>query len=66
MLVERPELAILVDEIGRGRHPTEQKALTETAEDRTLSGYMLLNYSLFERVYLLYAKKWIDEETWGQ
>ncbi len=27
---------------------------------------MLLNYSLFERVYLLYDKKWIDAETWSQ
>ena len=27
---------------------------------------MLLMYSLFERIYLLYAKKWIDDDTWGQ
>jgi hypothetical protein len=37
-----------------------------TAEDSALFGYMLLNYSLFERIYLLYTRKWIDEDTWSQ
>jgi len=27
---------------------------------------MLLNYSLFERVYLLHAMKWIDDGTCDQ
>jgi len=66
MLVEKPELGKLVDEMGRGRLGGGQKASTETAEARALFGYMLLNYSLFERIYLLYARKWIDEDTWSQ
>jgi len=66
MLVERPELGKLVDEIGRTKAPTDAQAETMAAEDRALFGYMLLNYSLFERVYLLYARKWIDKDTWDQ
>jgi len=66
MLVERPELGRLVDDIGRASAQKESKAQTLTAEDRALFGYMLLNYSLFERIYLLYTRKWIDEDTWSQ
>jgi hypothetical protein len=68
MLVERPELGKLIDEMGRSIAPSDSKAQGKaiTIEDRATFGYMLLNYSLFERVYLLYAKKWIDKETWDQ
>jgi hypothetical protein len=66
MLVERPELGRLVDDLARTAPESEAKAQTKTAEERALFGYMLLNYSLFERIYLLYAKKWIDEDTWSQ
>lgn len=66
LLVQKPELASLVDELGqfsRGGVPESSKLSPERA---AAFGYMLLNYSLFERVYLLYAKKWIDEDTWSQ
>ena len=66
LLVQKPELASLVDELGqfsRGGVPESSKLSPEKA---AVFGYMLLNYSLFERVYLLYAKKWIDEDTWSQ
>ncbi len=66
MLVERPELSRLVNEMGRGHISGEYSTKTETEEERALFSYMLLNYSLFERIYLLYAKKWIDEDTWSQ
>ena len=65
MLVENPQLGKVVDEIGRGS--TLETPLTPvTVEDRAIFGYMLLNYSLFERIYLLYARKWIDKDTWEQ
>ena len=35
-------------------------------KDRPVFSYMLLNYSLFGRVYLLCSRKWIDGETWNQ
>ncbi len=65
MLVDKPELSRLVNEMGRGQ-VSGASVKTETEEERVLFGYMLLNYSLFERIYLLYTKKWIDEDTWGQ
>ncbi len=66
MLVERPELAALVDQLGEINSAAGPKNNKLTPEKSAVFGYMLLNYSLFERVYLLYAKRWIDEETWGQ
>jgi hypothetical protein len=68
LLVQRPELASTIEEMGeifsaRAGAPAPLKLTPERA---AVFGYMLLNYSLFERVYLLYAKKWIDEDTWTQ
>ena len=63
MLVQNPGLGEIMEDLGRevapGSSPLGEK-------NRTVFGYMLLNYSLFERVYLLHAKKWIDEDTWRQ
>lgn len=67
LLVDKPELGTLIEDIsmrGDPEHP-ERKVLLNK-ENRVVFGYMLLNYSLFERVYLLYARKWIDQETWKQ
>jgi len=66
MLVEKPELGSLVDEIGRLNSSSWESRAELSPQDRAQFGYMLLEYSLFERVYLLYAKKWIDEDTWSQ
>ncbi len=66
LLIQKPELAPLIEELGPlipGRGPESIKLTPERA---AVFGYMLLSYSLFERVYLLYAKKWIDEDTWSQ
>jgi hypothetical protein len=62
LLVQRPELAKLVDELD----PSRPGQTPMTPERRTVFGYMILQYSLFERVYLLYTKKWVDEDTWSQ
>ncbi len=66
MLVQKPELAKLVDELGPPREGRDTQSTPMTSERGAVFGYMLLNYSLFERIYLLYSKKWIDEETWRQ
>jgi hypothetical protein len=42
---------------------------TETkiaAEDISVIANLLIAYGIVEEAFLLYAKKWIDEETWGQ
>jgi hypothetical protein len=66
LLVEQPELASLIDQLGEASRAAGPKFDKLAPEKSTVFGYMLLNYSLFERVYLLYAKRWIDEETWIQ
>jgi hypothetical protein len=68
LLVQKPELAALVEELGQlmPGAPERTERTKMTPERSAVLGYMLLNYSLFERVYLLYAKKWIDEDTWSQ
>lgn len=60
MLVEKPELTKLLsqpDLVGEGQLNAEEQALV---------AYLLLGYGIFEEVYSLYKKKWIDEETWKQ
>lgn len=65
LMVDKPQLAGLLDELGPPEWRESQTTPT-TPEKSAIFGYMLLNYSLFERVYLLYAKKWIDKDTWDQ
>jgi hypothetical protein len=65
LLVQKPELASLVDELGQ-LTPGVTVRTKLTPERSAVLGWMLLNYSLFERIYLLYAKNWIDEDTWSQ
>jgi hypothetical protein len=66
LLVEKPELATMVNELGQVSRAAGSQTTSLTREQGPVFGYMLLNYSLFERVYLLYAKKWIDKDTWEQ
>jgi hypothetical protein len=66
LLVQKPELASLIDQMGELTRSGVPESSRLTPERSAVFGYMLLNYSLFERVYLLYAKKWIDEDTWSQ
>ena len=58
---EKPETSMLLrDWLGRG---TEAKI---AAEDVSIIANLLIAYGIIEEAFLLYAKKWIDEETWGQ
>lgn len=64
MLVERPELNRIQVELVR-MGVIKDDAI-QSAEDFALRNYVLLIYSLFERIHLLYRKKWIDQDTWDQ
>lgn len=66
LLVEKQELAGLINQIGELSAPRGKQFQKLGPEDTAVFGYMLLNYSLFERVYVLYSKKWIDGETWKE
>ena len=58
---EKPELSrLLRDWLGRD---TETKV---PAEDVSVVADLLIAYGIVEEAFLLYAKRWIDEETWGQ
>jgi hypothetical protein len=66
MLVERPELSKLLD-FNEAMRPAEGgNALKLSPEEQATSAYLLLGYGIFEEVYSLYKKKWMDEETWQQ
>jgi hypothetical protein len=66
MLVERPELSKLLDFDEAMRPPEGGAAQKLSQEDQTLSAYLLLGYGIFEEVYALHKKKWMDDESWQQ
>lgn len=67
MLSERPELYAFQLEIfnrSSRRGAREQKSYTR--EEMVIRNYVILLYGFFERVFSLYRRKWIDEDTWRQ
>jgi hypothetical protein len=67
MLVERPELAKLLD-FDEAMKPPEEEGTPQkmSGEEQTLTAYLLLGYGIFEEVYSLHKKKWMDDETWSE
>lgn len=61
MLVEKPQLARLLMQRIR---EVDGKSITD--EDASVVGHLLAAYGIIEEAYLLYKKKWIDEDTWLQ
>jgi hypothetical protein len=58
---EKPELSkLLRDWLSRD---TETKI---AVDDVSVIANLLIAYGIVEEAFLLYAKKWIDGETWGQ
>jgi hypothetical protein len=66
MLVERPELNKMVNEIGLPSDGAGTDPEKLSSEDGATLAYLLLGYGIIEETYSLYSKKWIDEETWAQ
>ena len=66
MLVERPELAILQIELARLTRTGDLETRTPTPEQLVVRNFVMLLYGIFERIYMLYWKKWIDADTWRQ
>ena len=63
MLIDKPELQKLRYEIASLRGETMEKL---SQEEEVVTSYLLLGYGLFEEVFLLHKKKWIDDDTWSQ
>jgi len=66
MLVEKPELSRLLNFDEAMRPPEGGPAQKLSQEEQTLSAYLLLGYGLFEEIFSLHKKEWMDEETWQQ
>jgi predicted RNA polymerase sigma factor len=37
-----------------------------SSEEATVYGHLLVAYGIIEEAFLLYTRKWIDEDTWQQ
>ena len=62
MQSEKPELnKLLRDQLHSGNTKTKM-----AAEDASVIVSLLIAYGIIEEAFLLYMKKWIDEETWRQ
>jgi hypothetical protein len=65
MLSERPELyPFQLDLFNANRRFGREKPYTR--EEMIIRNYCIMLYGFFERVYFLYRRKWIDEDTWRQ
>ena len=62
MQAEKPELNKLLRDQLQSRNTDTKIA----AEDISVITNLLIAYGIIEEVFLLYVKKWIDDETWGQ
>jgi len=57
-LVEKPVLAkFLVDQM---------QGTDISSDEATVYAHLLVAYGIIEEAFLLYSKKWIDEDTWSQ
>jgi hypothetical protein len=67
MLVDKPELGQILADVGDGNSDsTGLSKLLATAKNPAAIAYIILGYGIFEEIFSLYKKKWIDEETWNQ
>ena len=67
MLSDRPELyQFQIELFSRTDRPTGRELKSLSREDLIIRNYAITMYGLFERIFALYRRKWIDEDTWKQ
>ena len=67
MLSERPELyAFQLELFNASRRTPGREQKSYTRDEMVIRNYVVMLYGFFERVFFLYRRKWIDEETWRQ
>lgn len=66
MLVENPRLTRLLEVAQTQFSPSQGPFEKLSQDDEATLAYLLLGYGIFEEVYSLYKKKWMDEDTWQQ
>lgn len=64
--VERPELGRLFDSVAKANPAAQERWGPLSDEEKLARTHLMMVYGLLERVYLLYDKGWIDEDTWAQ
>jgi hypothetical protein len=63
MLIEKPELS-KIRNFRDSPWSSGSKFEKLSEEDEVVSSYLLLGYGIFEEVFLLHKRKWIDDHTW--
>lgn len=67
MQAETPELYRFQLELFRRVGTPSGRNLKEfSREDLIIRNYVVMIYGFFERVYFLYRRRWIDDDTWRQ
>jgi hypothetical protein len=64
MLVEKPELTKMLSL--QITTPSGKPLERLSPEDEAIQAYLLLGYGMFEEIYALHKRGWMDDETWRQ
>src|SRR5207253_11368003 len=62
--VNRPEIGELLDDLVRPGFTSAADLPPLSSREKLVRSYLLMINDLFERVYILHEKRWIDEASW--
>src|SRR5205807_6693340 len=62
--VNRPEIGELLDDLVRPGFTSAADLPPLSSREKLVRSYLLMIYGLFERVYILHDKRWIDDASW--
>lgn len=67
VLSEWPELyAFQLELFNRSGRSLGREQQSYSREEMVVRNYVIMLYGFFERIYFLFRRKWIDEDTWKQ
>src|SRR2546429_9733168 len=64
--VNRPEIGELLDDLVRSGFTSAADLPPLSSREKLVRSYLLMIYGLFERVYILHEKRWIDDASWRE
>ena len=64
--VNRPEIGELLDDLVRPGFVSSADLPPLSSREKLVRSYLLMIYGLFERVYILHDKEWIDDAAWRE
>ena len=64
--VNRPEIEELLDDLVRPGFTSAADLPPLSSREKLVRSYLLMIYGLFERVYILHEKRWIDDASWRE